>query len=464
MRASLLIAVLVLLAIASNEAKPSPTDAIIQQIYTLPFQGVSVKTCGFQYYSQCNSNRPGFHYGTDYALGSTPLIADHPVAAAAKGTVKKCPDNGTAGNTIVIDHGGGHRTRYLHMDRFAASISNGQTVARGQVIGFEGDSGDSDGVHLHLETRHGATTFTCGFDGTNVDPYAGPYSPGTYMWRTDPPSMGMDMDFSGDGNSDVLARQPNGVLCMFKGTGTGIFQADGIPSCGDGTQIGTGWQVFNWLLRPGDFNGDGCHDIVVRENNWNMTLYAGNCVGSASYVGTIGTGWSDFNWLLAPGDINGDGFVDIVARQTSNGDLCLLAGNGSGGFITNPDPPCYAGTRIGTGWNVFSRLADARDFSGGGCMDILGQLSDGATNLYASKCMNGFNPNDAFYPANYLWNWASFETLLGSGDFTGDICPDILARKWIGSPDFYRFRGSCFGSVTSNTGFGFGWWAFDRLF
>jgi hypothetical protein len=68
---------------------------------------------------------------------------------------------------------------------------NGSYVLRGQVIGYEGNTGFTipDGhYHLHLETRHGAVgPATCGFDGTPVDPY-GVVTPGTYMWTTNPPS------------------------------------------------------------------------------------------------------------------------------------------------------------------------------------------------------------------------------------------------------------------------------------
>lgn len=52
-----------------------------------------------------------------------------------------------------IDHGGGMTTLYGHMDGFA--VSAGQTVSIGQVLGYVGNSGFSQGPHLHFEVRIG---------------------------------------------------------------------------------------------------------------------------------------------------------------------------------------------------------------------------------------------------------------------------------------------------------------------
>jgi hypothetical protein len=156
---------------------PKEADGVIEQVYTLPFWDSYTLTCGFGCYSG--------HQGVDYDLGVSGVVGEH-VAAAASGTAKPCPLDPDAGNYLVIDHGNGHRTRYLHLNTQPIP-SDGTQVARGQVIGYEGSTGYTEPpgfVHLHFETRHGATTFTCGFDGTAVDPYSG----STYMWRTNPPS------------------------------------------------------------------------------------------------------------------------------------------------------------------------------------------------------------------------------------------------------------------------------------
>jgi len=88
-----------------------------------------------------------FHTGVDL---SAPLGT--PVMAAADGIVVAVGHGASGyGNFVVIAHGGGIATLYGHL--LATSVSVGQTVARGQVIGLEGSTGFSTGPHLHFELR-----------------------------------------------------------------------------------------------------------------------------------------------------------------------------------------------------------------------------------------------------------------------------------------------------------------------
>jgi murein DD-endopeptidase MepM/ murein hydrolase activator NlpD len=56
------------------------------------------------------------------------------------------------GNYVIIVHGNGWQTLYGHMVGFA--IHNGQVVSRGQLIGYEGSTGNSTGCHLHFSVNH----------------------------------------------------------------------------------------------------------------------------------------------------------------------------------------------------------------------------------------------------------------------------------------------------------------------
>ena len=73
------------------------------------------------------------------------------VNAPAAGTVTKAGWQGGYGNMVEIDHGNGLITRYGHMSKLNVEI--GETVTRGQTIGFIGSTGRSTGPHLHYELR-----------------------------------------------------------------------------------------------------------------------------------------------------------------------------------------------------------------------------------------------------------------------------------------------------------------------
>ena len=82
-----------------------------------------------------------------------------PIYAATDGRVDMAGRNGGYGNFVRIQHGNGIGTGYAHMSRIA--VSRGQSVRRGQVIGYVGSTGLSTGPHLHYEMYRG---------GKKVDP------------------------------------------------------------------------------------------------------------------------------------------------------------------------------------------------------------------------------------------------------------------------------------------------------
>ena len=87
---------------------------------------------------------PRFHYGMDF---TAPVGTD--IFVTGNGIVKEVGRNAGYGNTIVVDHGYGYETLYGHLSRINVKI--GQSVNRGEVIGFVGSSGASTAPHLHYE-------------------------------------------------------------------------------------------------------------------------------------------------------------------------------------------------------------------------------------------------------------------------------------------------------------------------
>jgi septal ring factor EnvC (AmiA/AmiB activator) len=85
------------------------------------------------------------HRGIDQGASS-----GTPIGAAKAGRVIFAGWQGGYGNVILIDHGGAV-SAYAHQSRFA--VGQGESVARGQTIGYVGSTGNSTGPHLHLEIR-----------------------------------------------------------------------------------------------------------------------------------------------------------------------------------------------------------------------------------------------------------------------------------------------------------------------
>ena len=84
------------------------------------------------------------HYGLDIANKT-----GTPIYAADAGTIEYIGWGTGYGNQIVINHGGGKKTRYAHLSKFY--VSKGEKVSKGQAIGAMGSTGWSTGSHLHFE-------------------------------------------------------------------------------------------------------------------------------------------------------------------------------------------------------------------------------------------------------------------------------------------------------------------------
>lgn len=95
-----------------------------------------------------------FHYGVDLAAPK-----GTPIYATRAGTVTIAKYDSSAGNYVQINHGDGYKSVYMHMTKDTVSV--GQYVSQGQVIGYCGSTGASTGPHLH---------FGISYNGNYVNP------------------------------------------------------------------------------------------------------------------------------------------------------------------------------------------------------------------------------------------------------------------------------------------------------
>lgn len=110
------------------------------------------------------NHKKSYHSGVDivkegYLLDYITAHSDGKIIYVQDG-LGNMQGSGSYGNYVKIDHGNGYATLYAHMEK-GLSVKNGQTIKKGQKLGYMGDSGDSYGGHLHFEVWE---------NGTRIDP------------------------------------------------------------------------------------------------------------------------------------------------------------------------------------------------------------------------------------------------------------------------------------------------------
>ena len=122
-----------------------------RQQWVLPMRYKNLSS-SYGYREHPTQGEAKFHYGVD-------LAADRgtPIVAARSGTVEIAEYlENDAGYWVLIDHGDGYESAYMHMDKYI--VTAGQFVVAGQIIGYCGDSGVATGCHLHFEIRNNNQT------------------------------------------------------------------------------------------------------------------------------------------------------------------------------------------------------------------------------------------------------------------------------------------------------------------
>jgi murein DD-endopeptidase MepM/ murein hydrolase activator NlpD len=120
---------------------------VIEQLpLARPMAGDHDFTSNYGYRTDPFTRGLAMHTGVDFRAETGSSIM-----ATAPGKVVIAEYNGGYGNMVEVEHANGLTTRYAHMS--AISVTTGQTVKAGTVVGRVGSTGRSTGPHLHYETR-----------------------------------------------------------------------------------------------------------------------------------------------------------------------------------------------------------------------------------------------------------------------------------------------------------------------
>lgn len=243
-----------------------------------------------------------------------------------------------------------------------------------------------------------------------------------------------DLEFSGSGHADIMAVDGSGDLQLYSGSGF-INQGDTTNSSFVGsTRVGTGWGGFKYVLRMTDWEGDGAESIFAVAQNGDLYEYQTDGVGDFTHGGNgllIGTGFQNFTKLVAANNFTGDGKPDLIG-VAANGNLDLYEGNKSGGW--NNSAPIV----IGTGWGVFTQLVSVGDWNKDGHQVLLGQLADGTLHEYEST---GVGTWTSAAGQSIGTNFTMYTKLLAVGDWNGDQAPDLIGVDSRGGMYLYETDG-----------------------
>jgi GH25 family lysozyme M1 (1,4-beta-N-acetylmuramidase) len=252
---------------------------------------------------------------------------------------------------------------------------------------------NGDGVGDLLARKPDGTLWF--YPGNGTGAYGTPRKIGDYGWNAFS-SLTAVGDFNGDGKNDLLARKPDGTLWLYPGTGRVDSANNGYSGA---IKIGDyGWQVFDAITGVGDLNGDGKNDVIARQSNGSLWLYRGTGKVDSTSNGYLGAakvgdfGWEAFDQIFGAGDFNSDGKNDLLARRP-DGTFWLFPGDGSG----KPG----ATKRIGTGWNVYDKMLGSWDLNRDSRPDLVARRPDGSLWAYTGT---GMQPNEGYLARTWASN------------------------------------------------------------
>jgi hypothetical protein len=245
-------------------------------------------------------------------------------------------------------------------------------------------------------------------------------------------------DFNGDGNSDIMARDANGALWLYPGTGSGHLSAR-VQITATGT---ANWKSMTALVSVGDLTGDGHPDLVARDSVGTLWLYpwaSSHTLSAGVQLGDPGA-FAGMTAIQGVADFTGDGHADIVTRDSS-GKVWLYPFTG--------DAVMGAPVQIDVGWQTKTSIVGVGDFNGDGNSDLLVRDSSGALWLYPGT---GSGTLGSRMQLGSGWQGYS---IVAVGDFNHDGYLDIVGRDSVGR--LWLYRGTGVGGFQARVEFSSGW-------
>ena len=213
---------------------------------------------------------------------------------------------------------------------------------------------------------------------------------------------------------------------------------------------GGGWSGLTMVRSVGPFDPDNRGDIVGRRSNGTLWLYPGSSTGAFTQAAReIGSGWNAIDTIAAPGDWNGDKHNDLLGRESATGRLWLYPGTGSGTLGT--------AKVVGTGWGGMKQILGTGDFTGDGKPDVLALTAGNVLYVYPGNGTGGW-----LAPTVVTAGFGAFNTLVGAGDVTGDGKADVLARR-AADGALVLYAGTGAGKVTAGRVVLTGWGAYPTV-
>ena len=249
-------------------------------------------------------------------------------------------------------------------------------------------------------------------------------------------------DWDGDGHPDLLARSGDS-LYLFRGNGSDGWLVSRFVS--------SGWAQYDLIASAGDWTGQGRPDLFARRAS-DGALFVMPSNGDGGFEARFRIGsrikWSSYDTIMGVGAFDGHGISDLIAR-TPSGSIYLYTGSGHG--QVDPTPRLLA-----TGWDAYDQIVGPVDWNGDGLPDLIARKPDGSMwialgrrdhTLATPQQMQGMD------------GWDEFSTIVGAVDWSSRGHQDLLARKADGS--LWLFYGKGATSFDGSREFTYGWNSFS---